>query len=120
MPGEEGGGAEGGGKSEGSKSRKPQSAQSVPKAQSLYSEPWPPSSQYASFRKLHVFVHEPGGDCGGEGGAGGEGGDGGTGGAHDTVKFCGLAQLVPSKAYHMATLVGQVAWSFAPMPPALA
>ena len=38
-------------------SRGPQSSQSVPSSQLLYSRPGPPSSQSASFAYLQVFVH---------------------------------------------------------------
>ena len=62
--------------------RTPQSRQSLPKVQSLYSAPGPPSSHSLSYTYWHVLPHTPGGSGGGGvggsgGGGGGFGGDGG-------------------------------------------
>jgi hypothetical protein len=68
--------------------RGPQSEQSVPKVQSAYAEPAPPSSQYPSFGQEHLSLHSAGGDGGGRGGAGGDRGEGGGRGLLLSLGIC--------------------------------
>lgn len=86
--GGEGGGGNGGGRGGGDGAvRQPQSVQSVPMGQALYSAPGPPSSQTPSLvhpLSAQLSSHRRGGIGGGGGTGGGDlgkgGGEGGTGG----------------------------------------
>ena len=63
--------------------RAPQSVQSVPREQSVYSAPGPPSSQPPSLAYRHVSVQSPAAGGGGDGDGGGGGGRGRGGGGGD-------------------------------------
>ena len=98
-----GGGGVGGGDGV---SRLPQSKQSVPSAQPLYSEPLPPSSQTPSLIhpfSTHSLLHVNGGEGGGGGGegsgGGGGGGDGGAGGAGGVEGVGGGARGAPTASH---------------------
>ena len=98
-PGSAGGAGDGGGINGGDarQGRGPQSTQSVPYAQSEYSEPGPPSLHVLSIAYMHVFKQTGGatGGAGGDGGRlGGAGGDGGGEGGGGGGGTCAPKQMM--------------------------